>query len=241
MTSLKNTLSLLTYLTTCFLVTPLHAATDQAWSGEGELGITIIEGNSESENISAKLELNKQHNKWRHKISLEILKNAADGITEAEYYIAAGKSDYFFREKTYAFTAARYEKDRFSGFEHQLSLTAGYGTRFINNDVQTLDASAGLGVKRSKEQLTAITNDEMILRLGGHYRHKIGTHSEFTQNLLIEMGEDNTLSESVTGFKTSVTKRIATKISYTIKRNSNVPIGTKNTDKKTSVTIVFSF
>ena len=241
MNSTKTILTLAAYLITYCLTTPLYAATDQAWSGEGELGITIIEGNSETKNISAKLMLSKQLNKWRHKINFEILKNEADGITEAEHYIAAGKSDYFFREKTYAFTAARYEEDRFSGFDHQLSLSAGYGSRFINNDRQTLDASIGLGIKRSEEQTTGIIKDEIILRLDGNYSHKVGSHSEFTESLLIEAGEDNTLIESVTGFKTSITERIATKISYTVKRNSDVPVGTKNTDRKTSITVVFSF
>lgn len=241
MNFLKSTFILLTSLATYLLVTPLHAAADQVWSGEGEFGISIIEGNSESEDISAKLELNKHQNKWRHKINFETLKSKSDGITEDEYYIATGKSDYFFREETYAFGAVRYEEDRFSSFEHQLSLSAGYGSRFISNDVQTLDASVGLGVKRSEEQITGIKQNEVILRLGGNYIHKIGAHSEFTEELLIETGEDNTLSESVTGFKTSVTKRIATKLSYSIKHNSNVPVGTKNTDKKTAVTVVFSF
>jgi putative salt-induced outer membrane protein len=82
------------------------------------------------------------------------------------------------------------------------------------------------------------------VRLALNYSQHIGEHSVFTQDFLVETGSDNTYTESSTGLKVSMMDNTALKLSFTAKRNSDIP--TTNTDiEKTdtisAVTLVYSF
>ena len=70
---------------------------------------------------------------------------------------------------------------------------------------------------------------------------KIGTHSEFTQDIRVEGGEDNVYTESDTGFKVNIMENLAMKLSVLVKNNSDVAAEKKKTDTITAVTVVYGF
>jgi putative salt-induced outer membrane protein len=57
----------------------------------------------------------------------------------------------------------------------------------------------------------------------------------------IESGADNRYTESVTSLSTDVWGDIALVLSYTIKSNSDVPVGTEKTDTFTAISLEYSF
>ena len=54
-----------------------------------------------------------------------------------------------FHPKGFSFAAARYEQDRFGGFEYQASLGTGLGWRFFDDPVTRLSAQLGVGYSRT--------------------------------------------------------------------------------------------
>lgn len=213
----------------------------EGWTGEGELGFTTTSGNTDSETLNAKLSIAKAHEKWTHKASLEALRSSADNITSADSTVLKEKSQYSFAEKSYAFGKLRYEDDKFSGFDYQASLSFGAGSRFIQNDVHTLDLSLGAGYRSSKDTATQETNDEGIITADGIYEYKISATSTFIEAILIESGKDNTHSESETVLKSKINGNLASKISYQVKHNTDVPVGVEKTDKILTVSLVYGF
>lgn len=210
-------------------------------TGEGELGFSSFSGNSDILNLNALLSLEQHVDKWKHNFDFEANKSKNNKVIEANNFISDIKSDYFFKQQTYGFGALRYESDDFSSYKFQTSLSSGFGTRIIENDRQDLDLSMGLGVKQSKQQNTNINNTETIIRLGADYLHQITDNSQLIETLLIEYGADNTQTGSNTSFKVFISENIATKITLSIKHNSKVLAGTKNTDTQTSVSLVYGF
>ncbi len=211
------------------------------WKGEGELGFTSTSGNTDSENLNAKLGLSKETEKWKHSAVLQSIKAKTDNVSSADSFLFIEKSEYKLQEHTYLFSRLRYEDDRFSGYDYQASLTIGVGRRFINSTSQTLDMSAGIGYRQVKDSASRETDDEGIFSGDARYEFKISKTATFNQDVLVEAGEDNTYTQSNTALKTRINGNLASKINYQLKRNSEVPPGTEKTDKVLTVSLVYSF
>jgi len=209
--------------------------------GEGELGFTSTSGNTHNKNLNAALSLSKTDGIWRHKGKLEAVGSTTDSATTAERYLLTAKTTRDFTAKSYAFGSLRYDNDRFSGYDYQTSVAVGVGTRVIEDAVQTLDGSVGLGVNSNQDAITGKTEQQGVLQLQGNYLRNISASAVFTEDLTVEGGSNNTYIESVTGLKMTIIGALASKLSFTVKRNSSVPAGTSKTDTLSAVTLVYSF
>jgi putative salt-induced outer membrane protein len=163
-----------------------------------------------------------------------------DGITTAESYAAGYKGQRDFSETSYLFAAGDWRKDRFSGYESQVSETVGYGRRLIDNERHMLAIEGGAGAKQSK-LIDGTDIDEGIVRGGLNYLLHLSETSEFEQKLLTEIGSENTYTESVTALRARIVGSLALVLSYTIKKNSDVPPGIEKTDTFTAISLEYAF
>ena len=232
----------LTYaLAFCLASTTALANKDKpGWSGEGEFGLAITSGNTDTKNLNGRLKLINNRGLWRDTIGVEALSFSDNNTTTAERYTFNYKADRKISANEYLFGAFRYDDDRFSGFDYQSSLTAGYGRRLFERARSHLDAEIGGGYRFS-ETIDGESQNQSILRLYGNYEYDVSDNSVFSQTLLIEPGPDNTFTESVTGFKVGFAEKLALKLSLAIRTNSDTPAGTSSTDKITSAAVVYSF
>lgn len=210
------------------------------WSGEAELGLVVTTGNTETQSINAKTKVINERVKWRHTLIAEALNTADDIRTTSEKYFLSGKSDYKFSEFEYFFGIVTYEDDRFSGYDYQVSEVLGYGRRIIHEPGLTLDIEGGPGARQS-ETTDGDSDNELIVRLGGSLEWKISENANFSENLSTEIGEDRTITKSITALKAQIVGSLAMKVSLTIKHTSEVPAGNKKTDSETALTLVYSF
>lgn len=212
-----------------------------AWKGEGELGFTATSGNTDSENLNASLGVSRQANRWKHAASIKSIRNKADGVTSADSLVLKEKSEYELSEKSYAFGQFRYEDDEFSGYDQQASIALGVGSRFLDNEQHLLDLSVGLGYRSLEESGTGDKTDEAILIGNLNYEYRISESATISEAILIESGDENTHSESDTSLKAKINGNLATKISYLVKHNTDVPAGTEKTDEIITVSLVYGF
>lgn len=240
----KKQLILAMGLATAGMGMSAHLAAEEdaapTWTGGAELGFVITSGNTETQTVNGKVDVTKDLETWRNNAKLEALNTSENEETSAEKYIAAWKSDYKFDDSNFLFVTGQYEDDRFSGYDYQATFALGYGRRVIESDTQLLDLEAGPGFRRSKVTATEDNEDEGILKLAGKYRNKFSESAEFLEDLTIDVGEDSTISKSVTAIKAQVAGKLAMKVSFTIKHTSEVPEGTKKTDRETALTLVYS-
>ncbi len=224
----------------------LHAA-DEAepagggWSGEGELGFTSTSGNTESENLNASLGISKEVDRWKHAASIKLIRNKTEGELSADSQVFKERSEYSLGEKTYVFGQLRYEEDEFSGYSTQSSVAAGIGSRLLENERHMLDGSIGLGYRRLEASDSGDTEEEGVVDLDLKYAFKISETATFTEAIFVESGDTNTYSESETALRTQIDESLAAKISYLVKRNSDVPAGTDKSDEILSVSLVYGF
>jgi putative salt-induced outer membrane protein len=210
------------------------------WAGSGEAGYVATSGNTDTSVLVAKVGVTNEREKWRHTLGLEALKSDDDGNTTAERYLASWQSDYKISERDYLFGRLAYEDDKFSGYDYRLTEVIGYGRRVLDTDTMTLDLEAGPGARQSKLDADG-TDKELIFRLAGRYAWQISEHAKFTQELSSDIGQDATISKSVTALQADIMGNLAMKLSFTAKHTSDVPDDVDKTDTETAVTLVYGF
>lgn len=227
-------------ITGLLAVTPLAYA-EKNWHGEGDLAYNRASGNSSSEALLTKLKLVYEQQRWTHTGQIEAINTSEDDERSAEAYTLRAKSDYAISETLYGFGAFRYEDNRFSGYEYQSSLTGGVGVHLIDDEITQFNVEGGLGYRQSEESGTGETFDEAIAIGAVKYYRVLTETTRFESDLNTEAGQDNTYIEGVFGVKVKINSRLAMKVAYTVKHNTDVPADTKNTDTLTSVGISYSF
>lgn len=209
-------------------------------SGKVALGYLATSGNSDSENLSLNFSGDYYAEFWHHNLTGRAIRASTEGIDTAESYGLSWQSDRELGEKNYVFGRAAWDRDEFSGYPEQTREVVGFGRHFINNDRHVLNGEVGAGFRQA-ELVDGTKEDETILRLSGDYTLQMSETSEFKQTLAVESGDTNTYTESVTSLSADVWTNLAVVLSYTIKRNSDVPVGIENRDTFTAVSLEYSF
>ena len=223
-----------------------HAAD---WTGTGEAGLVIADGNTETETANAKLQLATEMGKWKHSGGLSGLYASTDGNRTAERWALFGESDYNFGPKTFAFGAGRYEQDAFSGFEYQATLSTGIGRKFIDGEQTKLTGTAGVGYKffeteNSFDDLGNLLEEgdrdsEAIFRGTADFGHFFNETTSILNNFIVEAGSSNTYLENAAALKVKMNSRLALAVGYAVRHNTGPTEGFEETDTLTTVNLVY--
>lgn len=210
------------------------------WKGEAELGFISTSGNTDTETFNAKGKIINERAKWKHTGVAESSRTADKGVVTAQRYLISGKTDYKFNDSAYMFGLLNYEDNRFSGYKSQSSLIIGYGRKLVNSDSIKLEAEIGYGT-RNNVSLAGVSANNGIVYGSMDFNWKISDSSSFSEKITVESGEDATITKAVTGLSAKINSKLASKITYTIKNTSDVPVGFDKTDTETAITLVYSF
>ncbi len=234
------------------------AADDNGWSGTGEVGFAAARGNAKSENLNAKLQFKKEDDQWKHNFYLTALRAKGEVKTphvdnngnlvydksyelNANRYEVGASSGYKLDERSYIVGAARYENDDFSPFDYQAVVSIGYGYTLLKNASNELSFEVGPGYKRYKPIDTHQSEGEVVGRGLVAYKHNFTDTTSFVNTLLIEAGSDNTFAQNDAGLQVDINKKLALKVGYQIRHNSEVSLGTKKTDQLMTTNLVYNF
>jgi putative salt-induced outer membrane protein YdiY len=229
------------------LAAPLHAAEEAAaeeeagpLAGNVRFGFLSTTGNTETTTMNTGAEATYTLERWTHKASGSALYSDENNVTTAEAYEALWRSDWSMTDKDALFGRLIWRKDRFGGFATQFSQTIGYARKILTGEKHLLSADVGVGARQSEDQL-GINTDEAIYTAGMDYTWKFSDTAKFQQTLAVEVGNDNTFSESVSSVTTTLVGALSLVASHTIRHNSDVPIGTDKRDTRTAVSLQYDF
>ncbi len=217
-------------------------APELGWSGNGEFGFVKTSGNTEAEALNMGLEFIYQQERWRHRMNVTALRTKDTGVVDAERYTFNVQSDRKFGEKSYLFGVARYDTDKFAGYDPVATLTAGYGYHLIKIEKHILDGEIGLGYRRQEVALTGVAETGLILRGRLDWRWKITGNTSFGNQILIESGSDNTFIQNDTNLTVAINKAFALKLAFQYRHNTDLPPGdSENTDTQFTTNLVYNF
>ncbi|EWH11585.1 hypothetical protein DS2_03715 [Catenovulum agarivorans DS-2] len=227
--------------------------------GEFELGIIVTSGNTETTSLKGKVAYKHELENWSNQYQLEALykkddldidtdgDNVADtkvSETTAQKYFLSGQGDYKLNDEHSAlFVFASYEDDKFSGYDYQSTIAAGYSDQLFGNDTSYFKYNIGPGYSFSKVD-SGEKAETAVLRLAAEYQYKFSANAKFTQKLSTEAALEsgkNTKTKSESAISANLMGSLSMKAAYTITHNSEVPATKENTDTTTSITFVYLF
>ncbi|MHA6205748.1 DUF481 domain-containing protein [Dyella soli] len=243
-----------------------NPADNGGWTGSGEFGFASSYGNSRSENINAKLGLSQENEMWKNNFFLNGLRskgevevvdqqgNQVDRLTTtANRYDAGASVGFKLDPRSYIVTAARYEHDDFGANLWQGIVSVGYGYIALKTDRTELSFEAGPGYKRYRpadvaEQVNGVnvnvqqdTQSELVGRGLVNYKYRLTDNTALEDTLLLEAGSKNKYYQNDIGLSVSMTRKVALKLGYQVRYNSDVQPGTDNTDTLVTTNLVYNF
>ena len=213
---------------------------DDPLSGKVTLGYLATSGNTETSSLNAGFEAAYAAGKWLHEANASAINASENNVTTAEAYELGWTSNWNLTERDFLFGRLNWRNDEFGGFNTQFSQTLGYARQVVDNEKHRLRLEAGAGARQSEDQV-GVKQDETILTGGLNYRYQFSETAQFRQTIKIEAGDQNTFSESVTAVSAQLIGRLALTASFTYRNNSDVPVGTENTDTRTAISLEYGF
>lgn len=244
-----------------------NAASNGGWSGSGEFGYASARGNSRSENLNAKLGLSQENELWKNNFYLngmrskgEVNVTDADGNTVNKLSTTANRYDggasvgYKLDPRSYLVGAGRYEHDDFGSNLWQETVSLGYGYIALKNQRTELSFEIGPGYKRYRpaDQNEAGGNGDSIVvhqdvvgeavaRGLVNFKYRLTDNTAFEDTFLTEAGSKNKYYQNDAGLSVSMTKKMALKVGFQVRYNSDTQPDTKSTDTLTTTNLVYNF
>lgn len=247
------------------------ASKNGGWTGTGEFGFASSRGNSRTENANAKLGLSQENEVWKNNFYLNGLRSKGDvsvvdseGNTIDKFSTTANRYDsgasvgYKFDPRSYVVTAARYEHDDFGANLWQGIVSVGYGYIALKNERAELSFEIGPGFKRYQPAKTTedvtqpdgttatVTTQpnaesEVVGRGLVNAKYRLTDNTALEDTFLVEAGSKNQYYQNDLGLSVSMTKKMALKLGYQIRYNSDTQPGTVSTDKLMTTNLVYNF
>ena len=201
---------------------------------DGELGFIATSGNTETTSLNAKLSAHQELEQWSNDFLFEGLykkddvaidDETSESQTTAQKYFLSGQGNYKLANPDHRlFLFGSYEDDRFSSFNYQSTLAAGWSQKLWDNETTKFEYSVGPGYSFA-ETSEGEDADSFIVRGALGFNWKISDTATFKQTMSTEVGEDNTKSKSISSLSAKINSSLSMKLTLTFDHNSNVKIG----------------
>jgi putative salt-induced outer membrane protein len=210
------------------------------WNGKGEAGLAIADGNSDSRTANARITATRKLDAWEHSLGLAGLYVRSGGDTTAKRWEASSQTRLDFKGRNFWYGGARYEQDRFNGFDDQGLLTTGVGRRFIDTDDTKLIGQVGAGYKFWEKLDVPNDKDSRVTGVGRlEFDHRLGATTSVHARFGGEFTSDNNFLHNEVGVAVQMTDRVALSLNYALRHNTDPPAGFKKTDTLTTVNLVY--
>ncbi len=222
-----------------FYAPPAPAPDAPVFSGSAELGYTQLSGNTDSQTLIGKANLTWLTGDWTHSLRGEVRNVSRDGASRAERYLLALRERVDISSSLYLFGFARWDKDRFGGYDQQVTAILGYGRQVLDGETHRLSLEAGPGYRH--DWISEASSERLAVGYAAaDYEWRLSDYASFNQELSLEGTRENTTSRSLSALTAQLNSRLALRLSHEIKRNSDPPEGTDaRTDQTTSASLLY--
>jgi putative salt-induced outer membrane protein len=176
--------------------------------------------------------------------------------TTANRYEAGASAGYKVNDRSYVVGALRYEHDEFSPYDYQYIVSLGYGFQALKNAQDELSFEVGAGYKVVQPtsffvadsatppnvvKLSPDSDSSIAARGKIDYKHTFNSNTSLVDSYLVESDNTNTFMQNDLGVAVKMTDKLALKVGYQVRYNSEVAPGFKKTDQLLTTNLVYGF
>lgn len=229
------------------LLAPAYAD-DNGWSGEASLSGSKTTGNTETTDIGLGLKLEKQMEKWRHKVDATADYGKTSGTKDKSRWTLGYQIDRDVSERLYVYGNADYFQDDFGAFKQGSFIGAGLGYKAVLPEPMSWNLEAGAGYRSQKSRLApgtpggaaSITENELALRGFSDFDYKFNDAVSLYNDTEIIWSDSDTYIWNETGLTAQLMGNLSARASFRIDTHSDVPAGRKKTDTITRIGVVYT-
>lgn len=228
-------------------------------TGSAELGFLYKTGNTNSGDMKTGVDLRLEKGAWLSLLNIDLLLKQTDVTdttnnthlkTTEKKLTLASQTNYSVnnKEKNYIYGNIWFEKNDFSGFINQNSVSTGWGRHWYKSENASLWGDIGPGYKRDLFKATDTAPEKTaatwMIQAQAVYIRKLGGHVELKQHLSAKQAlkrSENSIYKAITTVTTKLISTLQLKFTFTLDYNSEVELEKKNLDTQTAVTLVYSF
>ncbi|MBX7199225.1 MAG: DUF481 domain-containing protein [Rhodospirillaceae bacterium] len=214
-----------------------QAGVFDAWSGNGQAGLTRTTGNTNDLGLAAGLALTKDGLVLRHKLTAAMDRQTTGGVLTRNKYLAGYELDYKFSQRLFAFGSFAWDKDTFAGIDRQFSESGGLGYSLLDTTTMKLDLTAGQAFRQTR-YAAAPSENVVTAKLGADFSWKVFEAMTLTENAEWFIGNE---IRSVTALSVPVRGKLSAQVAFDATRKEKVPAGRNRTDTTTRLGLVYSF
>lgn len=204
-------------------------------------GITFANGNTNTENYSGSFNLTSGYDIYENVFTAKASNTKENNNRTGEQYKISNQVKANFSDIDYGFAQVDFVEDRYQGFNYRVSELIGFGHYFVKEDALKIAAEVAGGARQTDYSGNVVDEETAVGRVGARVDWKINDHVTFDHKIDYTVGEDNNLTEAITGLKAFLNQGLYLRVSHHLDHNSEVPTGTKNTDTKTIFTVGYDF
>ncbi|MEM6459910.1 MAG: DUF481 domain-containing protein [Planctomycetota bacterium] len=215
------------------------------WDKSVEAGLTGSDGNTDNLNLYAAFRTDYEDDTDRWLIRASIFYGEEDGENTRNEWDTELFKDWLLPDEDYFFWAnAKYEHDRFTGWEDRVSAFAGLGYDLVDEDTYNLLGRVGAGANYEFGEINDLT-PELFLGLEGEW--DVTEDSTFSYYTRFFPSLDPAFSEfrNVSGLAYKVSmdagRGLSLKVGAENEYNSDVAPGTEENDLKYYAALVYDF
>jgi len=225
------------------------ASADAAdWSTKAEAGLVAARGNTHTDTANAKLDVARTSERWKNSAALSGVYAADEEGAITQRWDVRLQTEYTFDERSFSFASARYEDDRFGGFDYQATFAAGLGRRFIETERTKLNGQLGVGYKVIQREDTFSDDglefipgerEEDVVGQGlVEFEHALTDNTRVRNKFLTEATSANTSLQNDLSLQVNMTEILALALGYSVRYNTQPPDGFKKRDMLSTVNLV---
>lgn len=221
-----------------------------SWSTSAELGAITTSGNTAGTSVTGKIDARQELESWSNEYIVsgffkEDEKTLPDGDKynqrSAERYAMSAKAAYKLMEDgKKLFVLGTHVEDRFGAYTNYSTMAVGHSTRLLEDAGNVVEVEVGPGYF-SGSRANGENENGFTVRGAANVRWQLSPSASFQQTASVERGTSNVHSAAEAALSTKINGTMQMKAAFVARNDSNVPVGKKNTDTQTSLTLVYSF
>ena len=213
----------------------------EGWNGRTALSYADARGNTDNLAVTGEAEVvYNPGNAWLYDGKFGFVMREEEGVTTEERYDLRLSANYYWSPDNFVYGRLEWRKDNYGAVEEEFVPSAGYGRVFIDTERHSLKGEIGAGYRFADLQ-DGSSEEGVAATSGLRYRWNISETTHLFQNLLVQWSSDNTFVESETGLSATLVGSLSGRFTYRVRRNSDVPAGTENSDFLTTIGLEYKF
>lgn len=225
------------------------------WSGETAIGGTYQEASSSSITAGFSSRIVLDSGPWRYSGKFDFDYGSTDGDTHTHRLNIEGRTQRALSDRLFAMALLDYDKDRFSGFDYQVSEGVGVGYRVFDHPSFILDVEGGPTLRQSRVEETGELDKELLARLAVHMDWQMtdtaGFSNEtavFVSNNAIDIESasralvpDSSETRNISALDFDIFGDLSARLSYELSYRSDPPPGGRSTSSLGRISLIHSF